>query len=72
MATINAYLNFNGNCEQAFSFCKSIFGGEFLYLGRFKDMPAMSDFKVPGGDLEKITHVALSDIWKITTPEPEY
>ena len=29
MATINPYLNFNGNAEEAFEFYKSVFGGEF-------------------------------------------
>ena len=30
MAAINPYLIFNGNCEEAFLFYKSVFGGEFL------------------------------------------
>ncbi|NBL65261.1 VOC family protein [Flavobacterium sp. NST-5] len=40
MAQINPYLSFNGNCEEVFLFYKSVFGGEFSYIGRFKDMPA--------------------------------
>jgi PhnB protein len=40
MATVNIYLTFNGNCEEAFKFYQSVFGGEFPYIGRFKDMPA--------------------------------
>jgi len=39
MATINPYLAFNGNCEEAFDFYKSVFGGEFRLVSRFKDMP---------------------------------
>jgi PhnB protein len=39
MKLIHPYLNFNGTCEEAFNFYKSIFGGEFSYLGRFGDMP---------------------------------
>lgn len=39
MATVNVYLTFNGNTEEAFNFYKSVFGGEFSYIGRFKDMP---------------------------------
>lgn len=39
MATLNPYLNFNGNTEEAFSFYKSVFGGDFTNLMRFKDMP---------------------------------
>src|SRR5689334_1899537 len=37
--TINPYLTFGGNCEDAFNFYRSVFGGEFGYIGRFKDMP---------------------------------
>ena len=57
MNTINAYLSFNGQCEEAFTFYKSIFGGEFSYLGRFKDMP--SDQELSDSDKEKIMHVSL-------------
>ena len=39
--SINPYLTFNGNCEEAFNFYKSVFGGDFPYIGRFKDMPPM-------------------------------
>jgi PhnB protein len=38
MTTINPYINFNGNAEEAFTFYKSVFGGEFTELKRFKDM----------------------------------
>lgn len=59
MATTNTYLNFNGNCEEAFNFYKSVFGGEFNYLGRFGDMPASDDYKVPEADKNKVMHVSL-------------
>ena len=39
MASVNVYLNYDGNCEEAFQFYKSVFGGDFSYVGRFKDMP---------------------------------
>jgi len=39
MAAVNAYLNFQGNTEEAFTFYKSVFGGEFVTLQRFKDTP---------------------------------
>lgn len=39
--SINPYLTFAGNCEEAFNFYRSVFGGEFPYIGRFKDMPPM-------------------------------
>lgn len=59
MATVNAYLTFNGNCEEAFLFYKSVFGGEFPYLGRFKDMPQEDVNKMDPGMGEKIMHVSL-------------
>jgi PhnB protein len=57
MATVNPYLNFNGNTEEAFNFYKSVFGGEFIVLQRFKDTPERD--KIPANVQEKIMHVAL-------------
>lgn len=57
MATVNPYLNFNGNCEEAFNFYKSIFGGEFLSLMRFKEAPPEVNF--PESEGEKIMHISL-------------
>jgi len=57
MAILNPYLNFNGNTEDAFNFYKSVFGGEFTNLTRFKDMPQAG--QVPPADQNKIMHVAL-------------
>lgn len=57
MAAINPYLNFNGNCEEAFNFYKSVFGGEFLTLMRYKDMPSEGNLSASEG--EKIMHTAL-------------
>ncbi len=60
MTTVNIYLNFSGNCEEAFLFYKSVFGGEFSYLGRFKDIPKQEDLpEIPSEDGEKILHVTL-------------
>ena len=58
MANVNPYLNFQGNTEEAFNFYKSVFGGEFLALQRFKDTPEAS--KIPLNEQEKIMHVSLS------------
>lgn len=58
MATTNIYLNFNGNCEEAFSFYKSVFGGDFTYIGRFGEMPGEQN-KVSDADKDKIMHVRL-------------
>jgi PhnB protein len=55
---INPYINFNGNAEEAFTFYKSVFGGEFTRVARFKDM-ASSDFKVSESEANKIMHIAL-------------
>jgi len=58
MATLNPYLNFPGNTEEAFDFYKSVFGGEFAGgIFRFKDTPEAS--KMKAGELEKVMHVAL-------------
>lgn len=57
---INPYLNFNGNCEEAFTFYKSVFGGDFAFVGRFKDMPPQEGAKaVSAEEGEKIMHVSL-------------
>ncbi|MDR3625314.1 MAG: VOC family protein [Ignavibacteriaceae bacterium] len=57
MATINPYLIFAGNTEEAFKFYKSVFGGEFLDLKRFKDIP--ENEKVGPDEKEKIMHISL-------------
>jgi len=59
MATVNIYLTFNGNCEEAFKFYQSVFGGEFPYIGRFKDMPAGEGPKLKPGEENRIMHVSL-------------
>jgi len=57
MATLNPYLNFNGNAEEAFKFYKSVFGGEFSSIQRFKDTPEAG--KVGPKEQDKLMHVAL-------------
>lgn len=59
MTAVNTYLTFNGNCEEAFVFYKEAFKSEFVYLGRFKDLPPDSDFEVNEADKDKIMHVSL-------------
>jgi PhnB protein len=58
MKSANPYLNFNGNTEEAFTFYKSVFGGEFLAVIRFKDFGG-NQMGVPDSDLDKIAHIAL-------------
>jgi PhnB protein len=57
MPSVNPYLNFNGNTEEAFNFYKSVFGGEFLMVQRFQDTPESG--KLPAGEQNKIMHIAL-------------
>lgn len=58
MITINPHINFNGNAEEAFIFYKSVFGGEFIKLMRFKDL-ASSEFSVQPHEENKIMLIAL-------------
>jgi len=58
MALINPYINFNGNAEEAFAFYKSVFGGEFSTITRFKEMPNPG-FTVSENEANKIMHIAL-------------
>jgi len=58
MATINPYINFNGNAEEAFNFYKSVFGGEFETVLRFKDL-ASSEYPVPENEANKIMRISL-------------
>ncbi len=58
MATINPYINFNGNAEEAFTFYKSVFGGEFGNIVRFKDLSS-AEFPVPENEAEKIMRITL-------------
>ena len=58
MALINPHINFNGNAEEAFNFYKSVFGGEFAKIMRFKDL-ASTEFPVAEKEANKIMHIAL-------------
>jgi PhnB protein len=60
MAAVNPYLIFNGNCEEAFLFYKSVFGGEFPYIGKFSDMPLDENSpKLSDADANRVMHVSL-------------
>ncbi len=54
---MNPYLNFNGNAEEAFNFYKSVFGGEFKMVQRFKEVPGSEKYSAAEGD--KIMHISL-------------
>ena len=59
MATVNTYLYFNGNCEKAFDFYKSVFNKEFKFIGRYKDVPEIARQHFPHCEDEHIMHVGL-------------
>jgi len=58
MATINPYINFNGNAEEAFNFYRSVFGGEFASVVRFKDLES-AEFPVAEKEANKIMRIIL-------------
>ena len=58
MASINPYIHFNGNAEEAFTFYKSVFGGEFERIVRFKDL-ASAEHPISEKEQNKIMHIAL-------------
>src|ERR1700676_3966166 len=59
MTRLNPYIFFNGNCEDAFNFYKSVFGNEFLYIGRYKDVPQTDKQIFLHEAEEKIMHISL-------------
>jgi PhnB protein len=59
MEKLIPYLTFPGNCEEAFNFYRSVFGGDFLSLGRFSDMQTEEGVIVPEYKMNKIMHIAL-------------
>ena len=58
MALINPYIHFNGNAEEAFTFYKSVFGGAFSSLARYKDI-ASAAYPIPENDGNRVMHIAL-------------
>ena len=58
MAQINPHINFNGNAEEAFTFYRSVFGGEFAKIIRFKEL-SCPEFPIAEEDENKIMHIAL-------------
>lgn len=58
MTTINPWINFNGNAEEAFTFYKSVFGGELTKVMRFRDL-ASTEFKPAEKEENKIMYIAL-------------
>ncbi|WP_270087640.1 VOC family protein [Sphingobacterium sp. SYP-B4668] len=59
MALLHAYLNFNGNCEEAFDFYKTVFNSPLTGVYRFGDMPADPEHPVADADKNKVMHTSL-------------
>jgi PhnB protein len=59
MTTINPWINFNGNAEEAFTFYQSVFGGEFTKMVRFKDLSS-DEFPILEAEAEKLMMIELS------------
>lgn len=57
MRATNPYLNFNGNTEEAFTFYRSVFGGEFLDVIRFRDLG--DNMGAPEHEMHRIAHISL-------------
>jgi PhnB protein len=58
MAQINPHINFNGNAEEAFNFYKSVFGGEFSKVVRFKEISS-PDYPIPANEENKLMYISL-------------
>lgn len=54
----NPYLNFAGDTEEAFEFYRSVFGGEFAGVVRFRDFPG-DPMDVSEQELDQIAHICL-------------
>ena len=53
---LNTYINFKGNCREAFEFYRSVFGGEFAILETFRNGPP--DMSIPEDEMDNIMHVS--------------
>jgi PhnB protein len=58
MAHINPYIHFNGNAEEAFTFYKSVVGGAFTKIMRYKEV-ASDQFPIPENEANRIMHIVL-------------
>ena len=56
---VQAYLFFDGRCEEAIAFYQRALGAELTMMMRFKDCPEPSPGMVPAGAENKVMHAAL-------------
>lgn len=59
MAVVNVYLYFNGNCEAAFEFYRTVFQKEFKFIGRYRNVPEAARHHFPNCEDEHIMHIGL-------------
>ncbi|HLA57033.1 MAG TPA: VOC family protein [Flavobacterium sp.] len=74
MASLNPYLLFDDTCEAAFNLYKSVFGGDFIMMAKFKDMPPAEDCApMSEADGEKVMHVsmAIGDTYIMGSDNPQ-
>src|SRR3546814_918098 len=57
MLKVNAYMNFDGQAEEAFNFYKFVFGGEFSAIHRMSDMPGVDE--LPENERNRLMHISL-------------
>jgi len=58
MASINPYIHFNGNAEEAFTFYKSVFGGSFSKIARYREISS-AEYPIAENDANRIMHIVL-------------
>jgi PhnB protein len=54
---ISPYLNFTGNCAEAFAFYEQCLGGKIVFVQKYGDSPAAGE--VPPGWADAVLHVRL-------------
>jgi len=60
MARTSTYLNFPRHTEAAFNFYRSVFGGEFTNIARFREIPAGDNApQIAETDLDLLMHIEL-------------
>ena len=57
MKSVDVYLHFNGNSEKAMNFYKRVFGGDFIAVQRYSDVPGSE--KMSDEDKNKMIHISL-------------
>lgn len=59
MTALNIYITFDGNCEKAFAFYKSVLGGAFASIMRFSDLPPSERMNILEEHQKRIMHISL-------------